>query len=95
VAFLTADMPTRDQMRTSGTLHGRQTLLGLYEGIPLPRRDGGYSGVLPDVITVFKRPHELMAADMEALARDVHETVWHEVAHYFGLDHGQINALSE
>jgi predicted Zn-dependent protease with MMP-like domain len=29
------------------------------------------------------------------LARDVHETVWHEVAHYFGLDHGQINALSE
>jgi predicted Zn-dependent protease with MMP-like domain len=101
VAFLTADRPTRQQLRAGGALHGSRDgqgrtvmLLGLYEGIPLPRRDGGYSGVLPDVITIFKQPHEVMAVDVASMRRAVHETVWHEVAHYFGLDHGQIRALS-
>jgi predicted Zn-dependent protease with MMP-like domain len=95
VAFLTAVEPTRAQLRAGGVLHGRGTLLGLYEGIPLPRRGNGYSGVLPDVITVFKRPHEFMARDEAELGRDVHRTVWHEVAHYFGLDHGQIRVLED
>ncbi len=93
VAFMVANEPTPGQMRTGGTLHGRTVLLGLYEGIPLPRRNAGYSGVVPDVITVFKNAHEMMAFDLEGLRRGVHQTVWHEVAHYFGLDHGQIRAL--
>ena len=93
VAFLIADDPTPAQLHSNGQLHRGQTLLGLYEGIPLPVRNGGYSGVVPDVITVFKRPHEAAARDMAELGRDVHQTVWHEVAHYFGLDHGAIRAL--
>jgi predicted Zn-dependent protease with MMP-like domain len=48
---------------------------------------------LPDVITVFKQAHELVAADYEGMRRAVRQTVWHEVAHYFGLGHGQIRAL--
>jgi predicted Zn-dependent protease with MMP-like domain len=95
VAFMVADEPTREQLKTSGGLHGRGTLLGLYEGIALPRRSAGYSGVVPDVITVFKRAHEMMAHDLDGLRRDVHQTVWHEVAHYFGLGHGQIRALEK
>ena len=93
VAFHVADEPSRGQLRAGGILHGRMTLLGLYEGVPLPKRSGGYSGVVPDVITVFKRPHEMMAGSPEQLRRAVHQTVWHEVAHYFGLDHGMIRAL--
>ncbi len=93
VAFMVADVPTRRQMEAGGGLHGGGMLLGLYEGIPLPRRNGGYSGVVPDVITVFKQAHEMMARDVSELGRNVHQTVWHEVAHYFGLDHGQIRAL--
>lgn len=95
VAFLVADEPTPEQLRAGGLLHGNQVLLGLYEGIPLPRRGDGYNLVLPDVITVFQRAHEQVAHDPQALGRLVHETVWHEVAHYFGLDHGQIRALSD
>jgi predicted Zn-dependent protease with MMP-like domain len=95
VAFMVADVPTRHQLESGGDLHGGGTLLGLYEGIPLPARSEGYSGVVPDVITVFKQAHEAMARDFEALRRDVHQTVWHEVAHYFGLDHGQIRALEK
>lgn len=95
VAFLVDDEPSREQLGRGGLLHGRGTLLGLYEGIPLPARNGGYSGVVPDVITVFRRPHEWVARDAEDLRRLVHETVWHEVAHYFGLGHGAIRALEE
>jgi predicted Zn-dependent protease with MMP-like domain len=93
VAFMTADMPTAGQLTRGGVMHHGVTLLGLYEGIPLPKRSGGYNGALPDVVTVFKIPHEQAAHDRASLERMVHETVWHEVAHYFGLDHGQIHDL--
>ena len=94
VAFMVADLPSQTQLAASGAWHGPHVLLGLYEGIPLPRRSGGgYSGVVPDVITVFKQAHEVMAGSHEALRAAVKQTVWHEVAHYFGLNHGQIRAL--
>jgi predicted Zn-dependent protease with MMP-like domain len=95
IAFRVDNEPTQAQLSSGGQLHGGQTLLGLYEGVPLPLRGGGYSGVVPDVITVFKRPHERSADTVEQLRDDVHQTVWHEVAHYFGLNHGQIRALEE
>src|SRR6266404_2113416 len=41
VAFMAADEPSPEQMRANGLLHGRSLLLGLYEGIPLPRRNNG------------------------------------------------------
>lgn len=90
---MTAPTATMEQIARGEELHGDETLLGLYEGIPLPERSEGYSGVVPDVITIFKEPHETWAPDLKALRQDVHQTVWHEVAHYFGLDHGQIEAL--
>ena len=95
LAFMVADQPTREQLGRSGQIHGHTTLLGLYEGIPLPARSAGYSGVVPDLITVFKWPHLSLAHSEAELAANVHETVWHEVAHYFGLNHGQIRAVPE
>ena len=96
VAFMVADEPTQAQLAVSGALHGRGVLLGLYEGIPLPRPSGGgYSAVLPDVITLFKHAHEITSVDLESLRLAVRQTVWHEVADYFGLNHGQIRALEE
>jgi predicted Zn-dependent protease with MMP-like domain len=93
VAFLTTDVPTDVQLEAGGILHKNMTLLGLYEGIPLPRRLNSYNGAIPDVITIFKKPHEMSSKDLGGLRNKIHETVWHEVAHYFGLDHGQIHAL--
>jgi predicted Zn-dependent protease with MMP-like domain len=93
VAFMVADEPSPAHLRASGRLHGRSLLLGLYEGIPLPSRGNGYNGVMPDVITVFQKPHEILARDEAQLAAMVHDTVWHEVAHYFGLGHGAIRRL--
>jgi len=65
--------------------HG-QPLLGLYQGIPLTRRNSGYSGALPDKITIFRGPLErLSRGDEERLRREVHHVVIHEIAHHFGI----------
>ena len=64
---------------------GQPRLLGLYEGIPLTRRGMGYSGVLPDRITLFRKTLVDAAADEEHLERLVAETVVHEFAHFFGI----------
>jgi len=45
---------------------------------------------MPDRITIYQGPHERMAANPEELRQLVEETVWHEVAHYFGMDERQV-----
>ena len=65
-------------------------LLGLYEGRPLPLRSVGDAFTMPDRITIFQGPHERLARDPAHLEQLVGETVWHEVAHYFGMDEAQV-----
>jgi predicted Zn-dependent protease with MMP-like domain len=72
---------------------GERLLLGLYEGIPLTKRGGGYFGVLPDRITLFKRSIEAVAADEEDLRRVVRHTVVHEFAHFFGISDDRLREL--
>ena len=63
-----------------------QPLLGLYQGIPLTRRGIGYSGVMPDKITIFSGPLErLYGSSPEQLRAAVKHVVLHEVAHHFGI----------
>lgn len=86
------DVPSPEQ-REKLKLRGHETLYGLYEGIPLTSRTGNYSGVVPDRITIFKLPMLHVSPDMEALKAQVKHTLWHEVAHYFGLDHDRIHEI--
>ncbi len=63
-----------------------QPLLGLYQGIPLTRRGSGYSGALPDKITIYRGPlKRLYGHDSDALRQQVRHVVLHEVAHHFGI----------
>src|SRR5690242_1928746 len=71
---------------------GGGTLLGLYQGRPLTSRSVFESFAMPDRITIFQGPHERMARSPEHLEKLVEETVWHEVAHYFGMDERQVRA---
>jgi predicted Zn-dependent protease with MMP-like domain len=63
-----------------------QPLLGLYQGVPLTRRGSGYSGALPDKISIYRGPLErLYGHDPELLSDQIRRVVLHEVAHHFGI----------
>ena len=64
-----------------------EELLGLYEGIPLTERTLDDSGLLPDLITIYMDETVAEAEETgEPLDKVIRETVWHEIAHYFGFD---------
>lgn len=91
VAIVYADEPTPEQ-REKLMLRAHETLFGLYEGVPLAHRQG-MTSYGPDKITIFKNPITAAVPTIAALREEVRHTLWHEVAHYFGLDHEQIHAL--
>ena len=93
VAIITADYPSPAQ-REELKLRCNQTLLGLYEGIPLPQRQGRET-TIPDVITLFKLPLLAQSSDEASLYENIRHTLWHEVAHYYGLDHAKIHELEQ
>ena len=76
-----------------GSPPGRSGLLGLFEGIPQSRRGGGYSGVLPDRITLFYRPLIETFRCPSEIREQIRRTVVHEVAHFLGLDDDEIERL--
>ena len=92
LAFFVEPEPSIEQRQKLG-LRPCQSLFGLYEGVPLPARMGQTGNILPDKITVFKNTHEQFAQDEASLKHQVANTVWHEVAHYFGLSHKRIHEL--
>ncbi len=67
-------------------------MLGLYQGVPLPQRGMWYGMVLPDKISLFQGPIERAANREEDIPQVVYETLWHEVAHYFGMSEPQVRA---
>ncbi len=91
LAIVTADEPSEKQ-RVDLKLHCNQTLLGLYSGVPLPERQGR-EPMVPDVITLFKLPLLAESTSEASLYENIRHTLWHEVAHYYGLDHAKIHEL--
>ena len=91
VAIVYADDPTPEQ-REQLRLGHHETLFGLYEGVPLARRQG-VTSYGPDKITIFKGPICASVNTIAELKAQIKHTVWHELAHYFRLDHEQIYQL--
>lgn len=72
---------------------GSLDLLGLYDGLALTERGQYGMGELPDRIIVYREPH-LKECDSEADLRDeVHTTLVHEIAHFYGIDDEQLHEL--
>ena len=94
VAIVYADEPTEEQ-KIKMKLDAHHLLLGLYEGIPLTHRGNGYSFVLPDKITLFKRPILAVVTNEAELFEQIKRTLWHEIAHYYGLDHDRMDRLQQ
>lgn len=98
VVITYADEPSLEQ-RKKLKLRNNETLYGLYEGIPLTGRPAADSIFnpnpmrLPDKITIFKLPILRNARSMKEVAEQIKHTLWHEIAHYYGLDHARIHEL--
>jgi predicted Zn-dependent protease with MMP-like domain len=94
IAVVVEPEPTAAQLARVGVRRGG-TLLGLYQGRPLTKRSVFEPFAMPDQITIFQGPHERLARSYADLERLVEETIWHEVAHYFGLDERQVRAAEQ
>jgi predicted Zn-dependent protease with MMP-like domain len=84
VDIVVEETPTIEQLEKLRIRKG-VFLFGLYEGIPQTKR-WGYSQALPDKITIFKNPIEKASNSDEEIKKIVKDTVWHELAHHFGMD---------
>lgn len=92
VALLVEDEPSAADRESVGLPEG-DTLLGLYHGIPRTVRGDmyGVGMALPDTITIYRLPIlQAAAEDGISVRQMIEETIWHEVAHHFGLDEDEV-----
>ncbi|PJA31375.1 MAG: hypothetical protein CO187_09735 [Zetaproteobacteria bacterium CG_4_9_14_3_um_filter_53_7] len=69
-------------------------LLGLYEGVPMPERQAVESGLLPDVIHLYRKPILAMQAECgESLPICIRHVLVHEIGHHFGFSDAQMHAF--
>ena len=92
IVIVTEDYPTHAQLARSGLNRG-QTLLGLYEGVPLTRRGRHYGLVPPDKITIFQKPIESKCRNNEEITAEVQRVVQHEIAHHFGIGDARLRQI--
>lgn len=85
--------PTLEQLKKL-KVRKNYTLFGLYEGIPKTKR-WGYGLVLPDKITIFKNPIEQSGRSEKEIQKIVTETIWHEIAHHFGMDEERVRSAEK
>jgi predicted Zn-dependent protease with MMP-like domain len=89
IAVIVEQEPSTRELRAARVSPGA-TLLGLYRGRPLTARSVSDGFVMPDQIIIFQGPHERLARSPAHLEKMVADTVWHEVAHYFGMDEARV-----
>ncbi|MDP2855729.1 MAG: metallopeptidase family protein [bacterium] len=89
VAIVIDDEPTPIQNKKLKIQQG-WSLFGLYEGVPQLVRGNNYTAVLPDKITIFQKAIEAAAGDENHIKEIVKNTVWHEIAHHFGMSEARV-----
>lgn len=95
VAIVIEDRPTRELLAEM-EMEPPDTLLGLYQGIPLTERQWAHGNVLPDRITLYQREiEEECEGDEDEIVVAIGETLIHELGHYFGLSEDEIMEIEE
>jgi predicted Zn-dependent protease with MMP-like domain len=92
VDIVIADEPSSAQRKRS-ELPKNETLLGLYEGVPLTERSSNYGFVVPDKITIFQKCIESSFRSDARIVKEIRRVVLHEIAHHFGIDDDRLDEL--
>jgi len=72
---------------------GSLSVLGLYDGVALTERGQYGFGELPDRIILFREPLLAICETLDELREQIHVTLVHEIAHYYGIDDEQLHEL--
>lgn len=88
------DKPTPNQLAEVGMKRG-ESLLGLYEGVPLTSRSRNYGMVVPDKITIFQKPIEATCKRDADIMEEIRRVVYHEIAHHFGISDTRLEQLEK
>jgi predicted Zn-dependent protease with MMP-like domain len=72
---------------------GSLDLLGLYDGTALTDRGQYGFGELPDRIILYREPLLAISADLDELRDQIHVTLVHEIAHFYGIDDDELHRL--
>src|SRR3989344_3524272 len=91
VEIVIEEQPTLEQAKKL-RIRKDSFIFGLYDGVPQTKREY-YGQVLPDKITIFKKPIEEWAKSEKEIKEIVKNTVWHEIGHHFGLDEKRVREL--
>lgn len=92
VEIVVEDWPDRHTMRLAG-VRSPADLLGFYHGVPQTRRTSAYMLVLPDKITIYRRPILMRCRTVEEVRAMVERTLRHEIAHHFGIDDERLKEI--
>jgi len=90
VALMVEAEPTPEQLARGRVPRGVRC--SGFTRAPAHLRSVFESFAMPDRIVIFQGPHERLARSPEQLAQMVAGTVWHEIAHYFGMNEAQVRA---
>ncbi len=88
ISIIIEDFPSLDIQRQ--TKHGLYGILGIYQGVPFPKRNHWYGNVLPDRIIIYQKPIEKLAKTEFEIKEQVRKTVMHEIGHYYGLSEHEL-----
>lgn len=92
IAVQVEDRPDEETLRELGLDPGRDTLYGLYTGVPLDERGGWYGNVLPDMVQLYRLPLLDDCRDREELVHQIQLTLLHEIGHHFGFTDEEMDA---
>ena len=89
VAIVIDDEASPEQLTATGT----RGLFGIYQGVPRTAF-GATNAAVASKITIFRRPLEAFYPNPAARAAAVRETLFHEIAHHFGISDARLAELS-
>ena len=92
VEVVVEDWPDRETLRRAA-VHHPAGLLGFYHGVPQTRRTHHYGMVLPDKISIYRRPIELHSRTPQEIRGTIHHVLRHEIAHHFGISDARLKEM--